>query len=169
MIPNQPNQMLTATFTAFELELDYDYLYIYDGPDDTYPEISPGGYTGTNSPGTITSTAPDGSLTFKFVSDPYVVAPGWIANISCVQSLGVQDSSFIDFAYYPNPTNGNVTITSKDPITEVTVYNVQGQLLFEQKMNEMNTNVDMSSFANGTYFFKLKINGVEANFKVLKM
>lgn len=169
MIPNQPNQMLTATFTAFELELDYDYLYIYDGPDDTYPEISPGGYTGTNSPGTITSTAPDGSLTFKFVSDPYVVAPGWIANISCIQSLGVQDSSFIDFTYYPNPTNGNVTITSKDSISEVTVYNVQGQLLFDQKMNEMTTNVDISSFANGTYFFKLKINGAEANFKVLKM
>jgi hypothetical protein len=41
--------------------------------------------------------------------------------------------------------------------------------IINQKMNEMTTNVDMSSFANGTYFFKLKINGVEANFKILKM
>lgn len=169
MIPNQPNQMLKAVFTSFELELDYDYLYIYDGPNETYPEFFSGGYTGTNSPGTIISSAPDGSLTFKFYSDQYITAPGWQANITCLQSLGVGESNYIDYTYYPNPTNGNVSISSKDPITEVTVYNVQGQLLFEQKMNEMNTNVDLSSFAGGTYFFKLKINGVEANFKVLKM
>ncbi|MBF6641575.1 T9SS type A sorting domain-containing protein [Flavobacterium sp. J49] len=169
MIPNQPNQMLRAVFSAFELELDYDYLYIYDGPSEAYPEFFPGGYTGTNSPGTITSSAPDGSLTFKFFSDQYITAPGWVANISCLQSLSTGENNYIDYSYYPNPTTGNITINSKDPISEVTVYNVQGQLLFSQKMNEMTTNIDMSSFAGGTYFFKLKINGVEANFKVLKM
>jgi hypothetical protein len=65
--------------------------------------------------------------------------------------------------------SGNVAITSKDSITEVAVYNVQGQLLYNQKMNALSTNVDMSQFATGTYFFKLKINDREANFKILKM
>jgi hypothetical protein len=36
-------------------------------------------------------------------------------------------------------------------------------------MNELSTNVDISQFASGTYFFKLKINDKEANFKILKM
>lgn len=169
MIPNQPNQALMATFTSFELELDYDYLYIYDGPDTTYPEFLAGGYTGTNSPGTVVSTAADGSLTFRFYSDQYVTAPGWIANISCIQSLGVAGNDFIDYSYYPNPTNGIVSIKSKDAIQEVMVYNVQGQLLWQQKGNELTTEVDLSTFPKGTYFFKLKINDRETNFKILKM
>ncbi|WP_396194633.1 M12 family metallo-peptidase [Flavobacterium sp.] len=169
MIPNQPNQSLMAMFTAFELELDYDYLYIYDGPDTTYPEFQPEGYTGTNSPGTIVSTAPDGSLTFRFYSDQFVTAPGWTATISCVQSLGVASNDFIDYSYYPNPTNGMVLIKSKDAIKEISVYNVQGQLLLRQKGNELTSEVDLSSFSKGTYFFKLKINETETNFKILKM
>jgi hypothetical protein len=169
MIPNQPNQRLMATFTTFDLELDYDYLYIYDGPDDTYPEFFSGGYTGTNSPGTITSTAPDGSLTFKFYSDQFVVASGWTAIISCVQSLGVSSNDFIDYSYYPNPTNGFLTIKSKDVISEVSVYNVQGQLLLSQKGSDLIAEVDLSPFSKGTYFFKLKINETETNFKILKL
>lgn len=169
MIPNQPNQKLMASFTSFELEFDYDYLYIYDGPDTTYPEFLAGGYTGTNSPGNIVSTAADGSLTFRFYSDQYVTAPGWIATISCVQSLGVAGNDFIDYSYYPNPTNGSVSIKSKDAIQEVAVYNVQGQLLLQQKGNELTAEVDLSIFSKGTYFFKLKINDRETNFKILKM
>lgn len=169
MIPNQPNQKLMASFTSFELEFDFDYLYIYDGPDTTYPEFLAGGYTGTNSPGTIVSTAADGSLTFRFYSDQYVNESGWVATISCIQSLGVAGNDFIDYSYYPNPTNGIVSIKSKDAIQEVAVYNVQGQLLLQQKGNELTTEVDLSTFSKGTYFFKLKINDRETNFKILKM
>jgi hypothetical protein len=62
-----------------------------------------------------------------------------------------------------------VAISSKDVITEITVYNVQGQLLYGQKLNELNATVDISKFASGTYFFTLKFNENEANFKILKM
>jgi hypothetical protein len=127
------------------------------------------GLTGTTNPGQFNSTAADGSLTFRFYSDEGVVASGWNATITCTGTLGEEEADFIDYSYYPNPTNGMVTITSKDPIEEVLVYNVQGQLLMNQKGDELTTQVDMSAFAGGTYFFKLKINGVEANFKILKM
>ena len=62
-----------------------------------------------------------------------------------------------------------MSIKSKDAIQEVAVYNVQGQLLLQQKGNELTTEVDLSTFSKGTYFFKLKINGRETNFKILKM
>jgi len=42
-------------------------------------------------------------------------------------------------------------------------------LLYNQKLNELATSVDISQFATGTYFFKLKINEKEANFKIAKM
>ena len=169
MIPNNPGLKIRATFTSFNLELDYDYLYIYNGPDEFSAPLTPNGLTGNVSPGIFNSTSFDGSLTFKFLSDQLEVAPGWDATISCTGTLGVEDTDFLDYSYYPNPTTGNVAITSKDAITEVIVYNVQGQLLYNQKMNELSTNVDISQFASGTYFFKLKINNKEANFKILKM
>jgi hypothetical protein len=169
MIPNNPGLKIRATFTSFNLELDYDYLYIYNGPDEFSAPLTPNGLTGNVSPGIFNSTSFDGSLTFKFLSDQLEVAPGWDATISCTGTLGVEDTDFLDYSYYPNPTTGNVAITSKDAITEVIVYNIQGQLLYNQKMNELSTNVDISQFASGTYFFKLKINNKEANFKILKM
>jgi hypothetical protein len=169
MTPNNPGLKLRISFSSFNLEPDYDYLYIYDGPDDTYPDLTNGGLTGTTNPGIFNSTASDGSLTVKFYSDQGVVAAGWNATVICTGTLGVEDADFLDYSYYPNPTTGNVAITSKDAITEVIVYNVQGQLLYNQKMNELSTNVDISQFASGTYFFKLKINNKEANFKILKM
>jgi hypothetical protein len=167
--PNNIGLKIRINFSSFNLEDEYDYLYIYNGPDDSYPELAIGGLTGTTNPGIFNSTAADGSLTVKFISDQGVVASGWNATIICTGTLGIEDSNFLDYSYYPNPTTGKVTIKSKDAITGVAVYNVQGQLLFEQKMNELTTNVDISQFAKGTYFFKLKINEKEVNFKILKM
>ena len=169
MTPNNPGLKIKVAFSSFNLELNYDYLYIYNGSTEFSPPITAAGYTGTTSPGVVNSTALDGSLTFKFYSDQGVVAAGWNATVSCTGTLANEDNSFLDYSYYPNPTTGKVAITSKDAITEVAVYNVQGQLLFTQKLNELSTNVDISQFATGTYFFKLKINEKEANFKIVKL
>ena len=169
MMPNNLGLKLQVSFSSFDLESGWDYLYIYNGADESYTDLTPGGLTGSDNPGIFNSTATDGSLTFKFVSDQNTVGAGWSAVISCTGTLGFNANDFLDYSYYPNPTTGNVAITSKDAITEVIVYNVQGQLLYNEKMNELSTNVDISQFASGTYFFKLKINNKDANFKILKM
>lgn len=67
---------VTLTFTAFDIETNWDYLYIYDGNSISSPLI--GTYTGTNSPGTVTSTG--GSLLIEFRSDCNTTNPGWAAN-----------------------------------------------------------------------------------------
>ncbi|WP_168710261.1 M12 family metallo-peptidase [Flavobacterium sangjuense] len=168
MTPYNPGLKLRVTFASFELEENWDFLFIYNGPDVSSEDLTLGGLTGSIDAGTFDSTAADGSLTFKFTSDQNTVAAGWDATITCTGTLGEVSNNFLDYSYYPNPTTGKVTISSKDSISEVTVYNVQGQLLYNQKMNELITNVDISKFATGTYFFKLKIKDKEANFKVLK-
>ncbi len=169
MTPYNSGLKLKVTFSSFNLEANYDYLYIYNGPTEFNNDLTLGGLTGASIPSPFNSTSAEGSLTFKFVSDEGVTAAGWNASITCTGTLGEESNDFLDFSYYPNPTSGKVTITSKDVITEITVYNIEGQLLFSQKLNELNSNVDLSKFASGTYFFKLKFNDKEANFKVLKM
>ena len=168
--PNLPNKKIVVTFNQFSLETDYDYLYIYDGADTTFPELNSGnGYTGTNSPGTVTSTATDGALTFQFYSDQYTTASGWDATINCQENLGVATSDYLDFMYYPNPTSHTVQLRSNTTITEVEVYTIEGQKLYGQKLETLETKVDLSQFATGTYFFKVKFNDVQKNFKILKL
>ncbi len=67
---------VTLNFTAFDLELNWDYMYIYDGASTSDPLI--GRFTGTSSPGLVSSTG--GSLLIDFRSDCNTTATGWIAN-----------------------------------------------------------------------------------------
>lgn len=168
IIPNVASNNIVLTFSDFNFEQDYDFLSVYDGNTSTATLL--GKFTGTTIPGPFTSSAVDGSLTVKYTSDQFLNFSGFIANISCTPNLSVNNyNGYIDFSYYPNPTNGKVMITSKTPMAEVLVYNVTGQLLYDSKLNDLNTNVDISSFAVGTYFFKLKFDGdKEVNFKVLR-
>jgi hypothetical protein len=71
---------IRIAFTAFDLESGWDYLYVYDGPSTASPLI--GTYTGTTSPGVVTSST--GCLTFRFTSDGSITYTGWAASISCV-------------------------------------------------------------------------------------
>lgn len=169
IIPNVANNNIVLTFSAFSLELDYDYLYVYDGNSTAATLLNPGGSTGNTIPGPFVSSAADGSLTVKFYSDQGVIDSGFISTISCSPNLNTASNNYIDFSYYPNPSNGKVTINSKTAINQIQVYNVTGQLLLDNNLNETSTNVDISTFAQGTYFFKLKFDGdKEANFKVVR-
>jgi hypothetical protein len=170
IVPNEPNNAISITFSTFSLELDYDYLYVYDGNSTTATDLSNGGFTGNTIPPPLTSSAIDGSLTVKFFSDQGVVDSGFVATISCAPSLNITDyNGYIDFSYFPNPTNGKVQITSKTSIDSVTVYNVAGQLLYNTPIDTTDAIVDLSDFAQGTYFFKLRFDEKEVCFRVLKM
>lgn len=79
--------LLQVNFNTFSLESNFDFLKIYDGNNTSATQIGPqNGYTGNSSPGIITSSAPDGSLTFQFTSNNTNTATGWFATLNCVAS-----------------------------------------------------------------------------------
>lgn len=167
MIPNLPSNNIVLTFNSFEFELDYDYLYVYDGNSTAATLL--GQFTGSTIPGPFTSSAPDGSLTVKYTSDQYLNYSGFSATISCSPNLNVNNSNqLIDFSYYPNPSNGIVSIISKTPFNNLRIYSVTGQLLYANNETKTATNIDISSFSNGTYFFKMNFDDKEVNFKIIK-
>ncbi len=83
--PVVPGQALQFVFQAFDVENNYDELSVYDGPSTSSPQIAGSPFTGTVSPGTITSTDATGALTFYFTSDGTVTKMGWEASF---ESLG---------------------------------------------------------------------------------
>jgi len=169
IIPNISGKKIKLAFSFFELESDYDYLYVYNGNSTSATDMTNGGLTGFENPGTFVSTAADGALTIKFVSDGGVVEAGFVANVSCETRLGINGfEPEIDFTYYPNPTNGIVAINATTSMSELAVYNVSGQLLYTNKINALETKVDMSAYSTGMYFLKLKFNDKEVNFKIQK-
>ena len=94
--PNTPGGFVRLTFSAFNTENNYDGMLIFNGTANSsayLPSASgngsnlfscpQGAYRGSTSPGTITSTAPDGSLTVVFLSDGGTISSGWAATVSC--------------------------------------------------------------------------------------
>lgn len=171
IIPTQANKKIKMTFTSFATENNYDKVWVFNGSSTAAPAMgNANGFSGTTNPGTFTSSAADGALTLRFMSDSSNTAAGFAANIVCEASLGTGDfSPNIDFTYYPNPTSGQVNIMSQSTtMSKVEVFNISGQRLLSKQLNGMETQVDISQFPTGAYFFKLQFDGAEANFKILK-
>lgn len=93
--PANAGEKVTVSFSSFDTEISWDALYVFDGNSINAPQIAstnpagsvpgglPGGFWGTTIPGPFTSTAIDGSLTFRFRSDSAINKTGWVANITC--------------------------------------------------------------------------------------
>lgn len=80
--------------------------------------------------------------------------------------LGIEENTTNLFSIYPNPNNGLLNIKSAIPISEITIYNNLGQLLFT---SEENNQIDISTLSEGIYFVKIKDeNGQTETKKVLK-
>ncbi|MEC4049151.1 T9SS type A sorting domain-containing protein [Flavobacterium sp. SUN046] len=94
--PNNPTDVVTVSFTSFDVESISDALYVYNGNSINAPQIpsnitsTGGAFWGTTIPGPFTSTSPDGCLTFKFISDSSITKLGWVANVQCSPSPSCQ-------------------------------------------------------------------------------
>lgn len=84
--PDIPGEFVSINFTTFALENGFDFLTVMDGGNGSSPII--GNYTGATNPGTITSSAADGCLSFSFRSDVTGVAAGWTADVTCTSTAG---------------------------------------------------------------------------------
>jgi trimeric autotransporter adhesin len=88
--------------------------------------------------------------------------------VTIIVTLKNTDFDTLNFSYYPNPTSGILNIDFSREISEVTVTNMLGQTIMNKKTNSSNVQVDLSSFADATYFVKVVSEGKEKTVKVIK-
>ena len=133
-------QNITLNFTSLDLEIDYDYLFIYDGATVDAPLI--GKYTGTNSPGTITSSG--GSIVVEFRSDCGTTNPGWeVSYTSILNDLTPPITSIVAGATW-QVDDFDVDITDSDSQSAID----QGYYLVAER-----NIADNGWKSNGTYGF----------------
>jgi PKD repeat protein len=68
---------------------------------------------------------------------------------------------------YPNPTIDFVTISSTAIINKIEVVSLLGQLIFTDNINEMETKIDLTRFASGTYL--IRVTDEEDQFQTFKV
>lgn len=187
IVPTEPNKKIRLVFNTLSLVPFEAFLFVYDGLNNNgpllnvltngYPFLAYGFSNYFEPWGSVfESQDPSGALTIEFFSSPtYYFNPiastrGWKATISC---LNVLDSDyfgdgFFDYSYSPNPVNNVLNITSKDMITEIQVFAIDGKLILTKKTFETSASIDLSSLVKGTYVTKLIFEKGEASFKILK-
>jgi len=157
--PN-PSFCISAEFTEFNIENNWDYLFIYDGNSTSAPVI--GGYTGTNSPGTVTASG--SCLTFFFISDFQISNfPGWVAEISCGDCAVEPAPSYADCAgalalcsdlqEADTPDEGAGSIMNELPANDcfMTEVNVIWYVFDVESDGIFNFTLDANPQANGDY------------------
>ena len=86
--------------------------------------------------------------------------------------LSVNSFSFEDLSIYPNPTSESFTVQSSQLVLEtaISLYDLQGKLLFSEKMLPQNGKLTMavSSLENGVYFVKISSEGNSIVKKLIK-
>ena len=71
---------------------------------------------------------------------------------------------------YPNPANDKITVEnpSCNDNAMISIYNIQGQLLLQQSIKQQKTEINISGFAGGIYYVKVKTDKGNAVKKFIK-
>ena len=71
--------------------------------------------------------------------------------------MGVKENAKNNFTFFPNPSDGNITITTNSMST-VQIINIVGNIVSTLNINGTKT-VDMSDLSKGSYFIKVTTEG----------
>ncbi|MBK5213702.1 MAG: T9SS type A sorting domain-containing protein [Flavobacteriaceae bacterium] len=82
--------------------------------------------------------------------------------------LGVADNTLGGFTYYPNPTNGLLSLKSVNNIETVSIFNLLGQKVMNANIGATTSDLDISGLKTGTYLMQVTVDGQTGTFKVLK-
>lgn len=86
---------------------------------------------------------------FKMDSDCFEAAairPNPAANLSAPLSN--------DFRVFPNPNQGQFTLSSDDEITEISLYDAQGKVIYQNLVNTHSTTISTGNYVPGVYLLK---------------
>lgn len=107
----------------------------------------------------------------------YILATGFgtntgdlILNVTADGLLSTEEESLSDndITLFPNPAINDLTISSREVIENVNVYNLSGQVVLQKSVNATQDLVDVSNLTSGIYLMQLTSNGQSVTKKFIK-
>ncbi|WP_264535897.1 T9SS type A sorting domain-containing protein [Flavobacterium sp. N1736] len=83
-------------------------------------------------------------------------------------SLSTPDFVLANFTYYPNPVQHTLSISNTSNIDEVEIISVSGKSILTKKINNTQSEIDLSNVSSGFYFLKVKSEGKTKTIKIVK-
>ncbi len=96
------------------------------------------------------------------ISPPALVISTGTTKIDDIYILGsvitsVDEVQAAAFSVYPNPCNGSFTLTSSESLGEISIYNMQGKVVYHNKpMGNLQQNIDLSDADKGVYLIRFR-------------
>jgi hypothetical protein len=95
------------------------------------------------------------------IAPPALVMASGTTKIDDIYVLGnitttVAEIQPLSFSVYPNPCNGSFTLTASSLISEVSIFNMQGQQVYIAMVNGMKQVIDLSGMGKGVYFIRFR-------------
>jgi extracellular elastinolytic metalloproteinase len=71
---------------------------------------------------------------------------------------------------FPNPVSESVTISVQDlqGLADIRLFDIYGRMVVQKRSNQSATQIDLSALTAGVYMVKVKNDGKESNFKIIK-
>ena len=158
-----PSGQYASVTVGGEAENNYDYMWITDGSGNDLYGSSASPITGVLS-GTYEST--DGTILIYLTSDGSVTKT-MTFEFGC-ETADLVDLLILEFTYFPNPVNDQLTINAQTNIDNIVVLNMLGQIVSHQNPNSLNCLVDMAAMRTGVYFVQVSIGNNNQTVRVLK-
>ena len=119
----------------------------------------------------VTSSSAVGNPTALFDGGWSIYDPGfdgvYIWDGTC-DPLSVGENTLGGFTYYPNPTNGLLSLKSVNNIETVSIFNMLGQRVMDSKIGATSSELNISNLKTGTYLMQVTVDGQIGTFRVLK-
>lgn len=82
--------------------------------------------------------------------------------------LAVKEKSIESFKYYPNPIKNEINLSAKTTIDQVSIFNLLGQSVYSEKINNTKSSINLSSLQKGMYIMTVTAEGNTASYKIIK-
>ncbi len=69
--------------------------------------------------------------------------------------LNIENSSKSSIDIFPNPSSGILNITLSGELFEISIYSIDGRLLFSEQTQKMNYSKDISNYSKGIYVLQI--------------
>ena len=129
--------------------------------------VSSGGDYQETSSGSLSWTI--GEPVVGTVSNGNVITQGFQQSRLLIANISEIKNPKIKVLVFPNPTNDFVTIKlSEHQVYTMQLFNLNGQLLMEQKANSIENKINMMTYSKGTYLLKLTNNKESNTYQIIK-